>query len=67
MKGKHASDLRFCGCRQCSYGLTQKNSGKWFAQYARRCFRRQTKQLLRLAVYDEYIDIPDRFGVGYTD
>ena len=63
---KHKSDLRFCGCRRCTYGLKSK-WGKFFTQYARRRYRRLVKRMCRDAVIEPYIDIPGRFPVGYTD
>lgn len=58
---RHSSDLRFCSCTMCRYGMRDRH-GSWFVQYQRRRQRRQAKALLRLG-----IEPPTRFGVPYTD
>lgn len=64
-KGKHHSDLAFCGCRVCRNGMHR--GGGYLVQHARRVWRRKIKHLCKQAVADPEIDIPTRATVTYTD
>lgn len=66
---KHRSDLVFCGCQQCSYGLSSPDSyGKSMVRVARKKFRQQTRLILKeIAATGEDLHVPDRIAVGYTD
>lgn len=62
-KVKHASDLRFCGCRMCSHGLhTPYNSE--FVRQVRGGARAKVRDALRTGNYDA---ICNRIAVPYTD
>lgn len=63
---KHSSDLKFCGCRCCRYGL-HRGSGKNEADTARRKFRRMVKAACKRAMVDPEVYIPERISVPYTD
>jgi|WetSurMetagenome_2_1015567.scaffolds.fasta_scaffold00049_50 hypothetical protein len=62
---KHSSDLRFCGCNMCTWGLHHGSFGDTMTKVARRRFRHRVKQLLRR--YHDDMEIPERQSVGYTD
>lgn len=64
---KHRSDLKFCGCKACSWGMHNNNNN--VVRRARRAYRAQTKRLLKLmvAIGNYELDIPAKKAVGYTD
>lgn len=59
--GRHRSDLKFCGCRACNYGMHRGKGGRQ-VQQARRQYRRAVKLALKQGK-----EPPTKWAVGYTD
>lgn len=62
-KVKHASDLRLCGCRLCTYGLHRPYTGEK-VKAIRGGARARVRDALLTGNYDA---IQDRIWVPYTD
>ena len=63
--GKLGSDLAFCRCRMCRYGM-RRPYGSYMLRYIRKSGRRAVKQALHMGQYERVVEYR-KLSVPYLD